>query len=199
MTGYFRRALVILCFFLFSASKGLGQKAAINYGLAQQDSVPSIAVKLLQHQYGYSVAYTTEGYWQSDHLSYIFLAFKSGIYYMGAINAHRTGKQWSMPIIQVKKVRAGWAKGLFSYLEDAGLWKLNRDSLNCQKIVDENGKTEDLKIFDATNYRFELIKSDDVLMIDSYAPEDFLNYKQDKGRALFIRIRDQFLKTMKKH
>ena len=171
----------------------------INYGLAENLKVKSIAVKVLQNKYEYSIAYTHEGYWESNRIDYLVLSYKSGSYYKETIHLDRSKNgKWSAAETSSDEIDAEKAKNFVTYLDSSEFWHLNPDSLNNQEIKTEDGKIKTQTIFDATNYRFELIKPDSVVMLDTYAPEYFLTeYQRDMGRKLFIKIRDTFIATLK--
>ena len=190
---------IFAVFFLLTTGLSKAQKMAVNYGLAEEQNIPSIAADMLQGKYDYAIAYTTEGYWESNQVHYLVLAMKDGIYYEGTIGTKRT-KDGKWPAARMKMNRANLtrSKRIISYLDTSGLWQLNQDSLNNQYIKMPDGKTEWMTIHDATNYRFERINPSGVLLVYAYAHDEFFaNKPKNNDRRKFISIRDRFLNFYK--
>nr|WP_157536090.1 hypothetical protein [Mucilaginibacter sp. L294] len=174
----------------------MAQKPAINYG--KVDSIDhSFVYKTLHNKYDEIIAYTTEGYWQSDKINYLLLASKNGEYFKGVLYLKRTkGNKWSEPVVKLKKAKKG--KAIIEQLNTSGLWRLSPDSLNDQNKKNSDGSIETLTLHDGTNFRFELISADKFLAIETYQPEYFLEeMPYSTQRRVFIKIRDRFLKDYK--
>ena len=174
------------------------QKPAINYGLV--DSIDhSFAYKTLHNSYDEIVAYTTEGYWQSNRINYNLIVSKNGAYFKGSLHLERTkGGKWSKPLVKLKKVSTIQTKAIIKRLNSSGLWRLNQDSLYDQNKQNLDGSVTKLILHDGVNYRFELISSNNFLAIETYAPEYFLEeMPKSTSRQFFIKIRDKFLKGYK--
>lgn len=176
------------------------QKMQVNYGLADSQRTPSIAVRALQENFDYVVAFTHEGYWESNQIYYAIIAVKKGVYSKGIIRLKRDNKgKWSVPSVKIKKVIADSAKAIVNYLDASGLWQLNADSLNNQTAKMPDGKTQELTLYDGTNYRFELIKPQSVLMVNAYDPEYFAEMIPEYlGRKKFVRLKDWFWNAYKR-
>jgi len=190
--------LLMLVFFFVMPFLAIAQKPEINYtGLDSQRH--SLAYRLFSDKFDTVIAYTTEGYWQSDNSHYYILAVKGGFYYKGTVNSKRVSTgNWSKPYFKLKKVEPKKARGLIEYLNKSNLWGLSRDSLNNQKQRNPDGTFSELTLQDATNYRFELITPDNYSIIDAYSPEYFLEELPEYiQRAQFIKIRDRFLSAYK--
>jgi hypothetical protein len=88
-----RLLIILLLLPLFSRA----QKPPVNYGLPDSTSY-SIAYKILHDKYDYAIAYTTEGYWESDRIHYDVIAFKNGTYFKGSVFSKRhKAYNWPMP------------------------------------------------------------------------------------------------------
>lgn len=174
------------------------QKMQTNYGVVDSTH-HSLAYKILHDKYDNVIAYTTEGYWQSNRISYVFIGVKGKMYSKGSIHLKRDKDHtWSKPVVKQKKVNSDKGAYIFMELDKMGLWKLNVDSLNNQNEKNQDGSINKITLFDATNYRFELINGDNYLPIEAYAPEQFLEeLPQYKQREPFIKIRDRFLQDYK--
>jgi hypothetical protein len=189
----------IICSFLavFLFHLANAQKSPINYGI-KDSSGYSVAYKMLHNTFNETVAYTTEGYWQSDHIAYIFIGFKDNSYFKGAISLKRNKGTWTVPVIRYKKVNPGKALAIVKNLENHGLWKMNMDSLNINSEENPDGTITKSTVSDGINYRFELIKDVFFLPIETYEPEYFLSrFPQYSQRKQFLKMRDNFLNAFK--
>ena len=186
--------LLILLLPLFT----MAQKPAINYGLIDSND-HSFAFKSLHNSYDSIIAYTTEGYWQSNKINYTVIALKKGTYFKGFLHLERTKDNiWSEPVVKLKKANSTETKAIIEQLSASGLWKLSPDSLNDQNKKNPDGGVTALTLHDGVNFRFELISANKFLAIESYAPEYFLEeIPYSTQRSKFIKIRDKFIKDYK--
>ncbi|TWR29832.1 hypothetical protein FPZ43_08230 [Mucilaginibacter pallidiroseus] len=192
--------LALALFLLFISIAAFAQKLPLNYGLAMERGVPSIAAEALKAKFDTALAYTNEGFWRSNTISYVFVSVKEKTYYKGSISTRRLSKgNWHSAKVKFKKINTLQGKKLFQYVNKSALWTLNPDSLNDQRVRDEKGKLQEIKVYDGSNNVFEKITSFDCLTIQAYAPEVFIKeYQLDNGRKKFIAVRDYFLSRYRK-
>lgn len=75
---------------------------------------------------------------------------------------------------------------------------LNRDSLNIKTRDNGDGTITELSLHDATNHKFEIITKSNFTIVESYAPEYFLEELPKLTiRKTFINCRNLFLKAIK--
>ncbi|HMG07485.1 MAG TPA: hypothetical protein VK609_03185 [Mucilaginibacter sp.] len=80
----------------------------------------------------------------------------------------------------------------------ARLWSVSRDSLNIHERRNKNGTVTKLSVYDDNNYRFEVFNKDNFAIIESYAPEYFLEeLPENKILERFIKVRDWFVVNYK--
>lgn len=183
--------LFALLFPLFATA----QKPNVNYGIIDSTD-HSFAFKTLHNLYDEVIAYTVEGYWRSDRINYAIVASKNGEYFKGSLYLKRTpNNTWTKPAYKFKKVNPLKVKALLANLENAGLWRLNVDSLNNQEKKTADGMVTHVTLSDGMNFRFELFSIDKFLTIQSYEPDYFLKKMPlSTQRDIFIKIRDRFVK-----
>ena len=183
--------VIVLLAFWHSSS---AQKLTTDYG--SQTSGYTMAYNLLHDKFDTVIAYTTEGYWQSNNMDYYILANNDGEYFKGRITAKRKkDKSWTSPLVSFKKVNRMKAEAIVKRLQESGLWVLNVDSLNNQIENKPDGTASMHTLSDGVSYRFELIQNNKLLSIEAYAPEYFNKVlPQYKQRDTFIKIRGEFLK-----
>ncbi|TWR28692.1 hypothetical protein FPZ42_05670 [Mucilaginibacter achroorhodeus] len=73
-----------------------------NYGVIDS-SQHSMAFAQLHEKYDRIVAYTTEGYWQSNVIHYALIAERQGVYYKGTIMCEQKDDEtWPDPVLIIK-------------------------------------------------------------------------------------------------
>jgi hypothetical protein len=159
----------------------------------------SIIYKNFSNQYDLLIAYTRESYWWSNLKSYSLLAFQNGACLKGAIYSKKNKHGiWSKPEIKFDEINCDSAKYIVEYLNDAGFYLLNRDTLNINKRKIDDKKVEMFSVEDGVNYKFEIISKNDFLIIESYEPEYlFKKLPELTSRGTFIKCRDWFLSKYK--
>ncbi len=171
------------------------QAPALNTNTSENEKATSMIYKNFSGQFDLLIAYTTESYWYSNIINYQLLVFKKGICLKGSFfskkNKHNT---WSEPKIKFKEINCDSANYIVKYLNDAGFYSLNRDSLNVNKRKINEKQDEVFTINDGVDYKFEIFSKTKFLIIESYMPEYFLKKIPElKSRETFIKCRDWFL------
>ncbi|MDB4919267.1 hypothetical protein [Mucilaginibacter sp.] len=155
----------------------------------------SLIYKNLRNQYDFIIAYTAESYWWSNKANYNILALKNGLWLKGHLYSQkRKNDTWRKPIVILKEVDPDSASYIIKHLDSAGFYQLNRDSLNISERRINERTVQRISISDGVNCRFEILSKNDFLIIESYAPEFFIEKMPEiKSRGFFIKYRDWFL------
>ncbi|WPU94386.1 hypothetical protein SNE25_02475 [Mucilaginibacter sabulilitoris] len=122
------------------------------------------------------------------------LVFKDGVWYKGYLYSKRLKSNvWSKPKIKLRRVENSKVLKIVDYLNSANLWSMNRDSLNIHERRNKDGSIEKLSVYDLDNDRFEIFDKNRFVIIESYAPEYFLEeLPENKILEHFIKVRDWF-------
>ncbi|QXV66192.1 hypothetical protein INP83_03620 [Mucilaginibacter sp. 21P] len=189
---------ILIALLLMIPFADTAQPLPCNYGVIDS-SQHSMAFAQLHEKYDRIVAYTTEGYWQSNVIYYALIAEKQGVYYKGTMICKRkVDKSWLAPVLKMKPANTKKAKVIIDKLNEANLWKIKTDSLNNQIHHNADGYSVASSLSDGTNYRFELIAGDKFIAIEAYEPDWFAEKLPEyTQRKQFIKIRDEFLKAYK--
>jgi len=159
----------------------------------------SIIYKNFADQYDLLIAYTRESYWWENLKDCNVLAFKDGVCLKGYIYSKKNKNGiWSKPKIKLHEVNCDSAKMIQTYLNDAGFYTLNRDTLNINHKEINDKQDAVFSVDDGVNYKFEILTKKDFLIIESYEPEYFLQKIPElRTREEFIKCRDWFLSKYK--
>ena len=175
--------------FLLLVFRAEAQLPHIKSNFTLEDQNQSVVYKIFSGKYDFVIAYTAQSYWWSNKYNYDILAKKGGVWFNIRLNAERKNGNWPYPKIKTSRVEKNSFDSLIDTLTKQQFWTLNIDSLS-----DQRGES----LFDATNYRFEILEGKSFRIIESYAPEYFLNSFPDMlARKSFIKSRDAFVKTYK--
>jgi hypothetical protein len=161
---------------------------------AEREKAESFVYQNIHDQYDLVLAYTQFGYWNSNIKSYALLAFKNGNWYKGSLYSKRNKhNQWSKPKLKFKKAETSKVLEIIDHLNAADLWGMSRDSLNIRERKNKDSSVTKLTISDDNNYSFEVFDKNDFAIIESYAPEYFLEeLPENMILQRFIKVRDWF-------
>ena len=142
----------------------------------------------------FMIAYTTESYWWANKFNYSILVLnKSKWERLNLSYRKKNNGTFSKPVIAKATYDTDLANKLIQDLSILSFWNLNTDSLNIrQKRL--NDSTELTYSFsDGVNYKFEILKGNNYMIIDAYEPEFFLKkIPEIKEREKFIKARQAF-------
>ena len=213
------KTLLIISFFFVKQVDSFCQLPDFIHNYTKQDSATNPLIDSFAKQYNFIMAYTEQSYWWSDRKNYKILAYSNNrwTYWTYSESILQGTKKKNIKTIQIDKVRAKhFFKGektlenlsvsqLLNDLTKNAFWALNNDSLNQTGVferVAQNGDTitRFASIDDGINYRFDLLKDNNLRSIESYEPEYFLTqFPNMSSRKIFIRNRDIFLNWWEKY
>lgn len=194
------RKLLLLIIFIVGYVDTFSQFVQINPNATVIDKQESLLFKKVLNQYDLVIGYSTSSYWSRSSNMYHFLAFKDGECFKARLVSGRINDTtWSEPVIQSQKVNIIKAKKIVNHLKNTGFFSLDRDSLDISGRPKSGRYTTKYSRTDGVNYRFEIIVGNELLIVESYEPEFFLEKMPElRQRAQFVKDRDWFLKQYKR-
>lgn len=145
-------------------------------------------------------AYSEESYWWSNTENFSLLAWTGNTwtawtYYKKWKSSsdvyENIGKKKNKDFKKITNLDASKVKELFDSLALVNFWTLNIDSLN---------ETRGNDISDDVNYKFQIEYSTGRQILESYAPEYFIEKFPDmRQRVVFIQGKDIFKRWWKRH
>jgi len=189
------KKLFITGILLINAFFTKAQSPLFNSNTSEKDKEESIIYKNFHNQCDFIMAYSVSSYWRGNTAQYNLLALKDGVWLKGYLHTQkRKNNTWRKPLVVFKEVDPDSASYIMKYLDSAGFYSLNRDSLNISERRVNDDNIQRITISDAINYKFEILSRNDFLVIESYAPEFFFEKMPEiKSRGAFIKLRDWFL------
>lgn len=175
------------------------QVPAIKSNTTEEEKKQSIIYKAFANQYDFLIAYSSDSYWSSNMRAYKILAIKNGSYLKGTyISKSKGNNKWAKPVIKFEKANIDTAREIVKYFNNSKFWSLNRDTLNIHEKKTDT-LTWSLGCDDCATNKFETISTDGFSIIESIAPETYLEFLPElKSREVFIKCRNWFLSKYKK-
>ncbi|MCP2045265.1 hypothetical protein [Pontibacter sp. HSC-36F09] len=155
--------------------------------------------KNLEGKYDFLIAYTEESYWWSDRQFYQILALKDGQWDLITLaSKKKKNGDFRKPKIRVSSFDNNKAQLLLNQLDHLSFWTLSSDSLNITQREDPDSTLTTYTLYDAANYKFEIMTKEGYKIIEAYAPDHFLEKLPEiKSRQKFIAGRDIFIAALK--
>ncbi len=190
---------VLLSLFLLTYLSSFGQLPEIKTNVGEEIKLKSIVYDNLHLKYDFIISFNSQSYWSSKYY-YQILAKKAENWDKITLVIKKNKKgNFLKPNIKKEKFSEQIAENLIAGLTSKSFWNLNRDSLNNDKVEDKKtGTIHKYSLSDGTDFRFEIIKNTEFLLIDAYEPEYYLKKIPEViSRKTFISCANLFINVLK--
>jgi hypothetical protein len=189
---------LLFIFLLFGQLTLLGQTSLPTFTSAKKDTLAFL--QFLPAKADFILAYSEESYWWSNTETFKLLVRKGNTWtiwtyykkWKSSGDVHdNNGKKKPKFFKKRGVVDSLSVKELFDSLDLVNFWTLNIDSLN---------ETRDNDISDVVNYKFQLENPIGRQILESYAPEYYVEkYPDMRQRVLFLQGKEIFRRWWKRH